>query len=336
VNETAASAADVCVGIVTYGSRAALCCEVVTAVLAEGVSRVIIVDNGSSQCSRQLLASLAADKPDRVELVRSERNRGSAGGFALALASFLDDGRSSHIWLLDDDNRPVAGALNALLQVQFASRGEVALLSYRGDRQQQRRVVALARPADEVYPARSSFLHVNVRNTGHRLRRARCAAPPRTEPVSVPYGPYGGLLISRDLVERSGLPREDLVLYEDDTDFTLRVRRSGAGLLLVPQSRIEDIDTSWSMVEQAGSGLTRMLTSPESARVYYSTRNRVYFESRYWRSRRWLYLLNKSIVLGILTVLAVRYGRMKRLAAIFGAIRDGERGRLGEVQGVNS
>jgi GT2 family glycosyltransferase len=334
-------AASVAAIVVTYDGRAALAQRVAEAALEERVGRVILVDNGSEPAARRALADFAARRA-AVRLVALPVNLGSAGGYAAGLSAFLADPGPSAAWLLDDDNLPERGALGELLRAgeeleRCAPGQDMALLSFRGSRALHRRALKAGSSA-KAFPARSSFLNFNLVDLPARVEWRRAPAGGgqpgpggRRRVIDVPYAAYGGLLIPRTLLERIGLPDARLVLYEDDAEFTARVARAGGRLVLVPASRVEDIDASWSQGDPAASGLAALLETPAAERAYYTVRNRVYFESRRWRSSRLLYATNKAVVLAALVATGCIRGRRRRLRALLRAVADGEAGRLGRA-----
>ena len=244
---------------VTYGERSALCRRVVEGALAAGVEHVVVVDNGSLPAARVDLGAVASEHGGRVTLRRMADNGGSAAGFAAGITTALESTSADLIWLLDDDNVPEGGSLTELLRWHAhltAERNDhVALLAYRPARKYQRLMVSGWETGD-AYPPPSSFLSFDttqyVRGLVRRGKGAAARHAPgagerasRTSPIAVPYGPFGGLLIPRDLVGEVGLPNASFVLYEDDADFTARIVRAGVPLYLVPSSRIDEIDESW-------------------------------------------------------------------------------------------
>ena len=72
---------------------------------------LLIVDNASEPPAAVTLQSLSS--PDRIEVLRLERNLGPAGGYARGLQRFL---ASKHglVWIVDDDMVPDASALSRL------------------------------------------------------------------------------------------------------------------------------------------------------------------------------------------------------------------------------
>jgi len=67
-------------------------------------------------------------------------------------------------------------------------------------------------------------------------RRGRLPERPST-PLPIRLGSFVSLLVSRQAVDRHGLPVAAFFIWSDDIEFTARVLRRGFGLL-VPQSRV--------------------------------------------------------------------------------------------------
>ena len=329
--------------IVTYDDRYELCRRVVQGALACGVGRVVIVDNGSRERARDALAAVAAASGGVVELDSVGRNLGSAGGFGRGIEVAFRRRQCSQVWLLDDDTVPEATALDELLawgaRLSPSTRPDVALVSYRPARLVQRLLVR-GSSAGAVFPSRSAVMGFNVadifRKAFQRLvanRRSRSEHPVR-EPIQIPYGPYGGLLISRELIGLVGYPNEQLFVYEDDTDYTWRLA-AASGLFLVPKSLLIDLEPSWPDRARGNTMFGRALTSESPGRVFYQVRNRVFFEVQHWVGSTWLHRTNRSVYLALLWLSAVRLRRMARYRLIASAVRAGERAHLGVVRDLS-
>ena len=104
-----------CVITVTYGNRLHLLKQVIEAVLGMGVGKLIVVDNGSGNETKVGIAKYIDIHGYCIECIDLPENRGSAGGFRAGLerAAELE---YDFIWLLDDDNKPIANALEALIK----------------------------------------------------------------------------------------------------------------------------------------------------------------------------------------------------------------------------
>ena len=67
-----------------------------------------------------------------------------------------------------------------------------------------------------------------------RRRRAR---PRRDGLIRDVVIPFNGVLVTRELVERIGLPREEFFIWGDDHEYRLRAERAGARIATVVGAR---------------------------------------------------------------------------------------------------
>jgi len=90
---------------VTYGNRFHLLKQVIDSALAEGVAKVIVVDNNSVPQSREQLKAYEHELgSDKIKVLYLDDNYGSAGGYKRGLEEAYEDPSCEFIWLLDDDN----------------------------------------------------------------------------------------------------------------------------------------------------------------------------------------------------------------------------------------
>ncbi|HMN13852.1 MAG TPA: glycosyltransferase, partial [Bellilinea sp.] len=238
------SSFDVTVVTVTYGERHDLLRQVLDALPAQGVGKVVVVDNGARW---PVKAELTAAYGDWVDVVEMGRNTGSAPGFSAGLKRALDLG-AEYLWLLDDDNRPAPGCLFALLQAYAGLHEQcppdlLAVLAFRREHQAD---VAAGVPLRYVNPRHNAFRGFHVLDIPYKFWRRTPWGRPRVRgalPARVDLGvaPYSGLLFHRAVVERCGLPRADFVLYADDTEFTHRLTAAGGRIVLITAAAIEDL-----------------------------------------------------------------------------------------------
>ena len=102
--------------IVAYNSTIALerCLRSLDA-QSRSVDGVLIIDN--SEPVPADISAVSASIVERTRVLRAGSNTGPAGGFALGLATFMEDGSYSHAWLMDDDCYPEPSALEIILGV---------------------------------------------------------------------------------------------------------------------------------------------------------------------------------------------------------------------------
>ena len=268
---------------------------------ARPLERIIVVDNASAAPTVALLALLrASGECGALDVLRSERNLGGAGGFALGLQAACTGG-ADWVWLLDDDALPHTDALTAL---ESAAAG--------------------AGPGcGAVCGAVREFGRLA---RAHRRRYGRLAGMERAlpeaayggAPVEIDTGSFVGFMVAATAVAQVGLPEAAFFLSYDDTDYSLRLRRAGFTLWLAPASVIEHLRSAGGML-RAG---------PVGPRHYFNIRNRIVTARRH---ARWpTFAATLGAVTGVALWLATKgCFQSGAWAIVRQAIMDGWRGRLG-------
>jgi rhamnopyranosyl-N-acetylglucosaminyl-diphospho-decaprenol beta-1,3/1,4-galactofuranosyltransferase len=146
-------------------------------------------------------------------------NTGGAGGFHDGLAWAVERG-ADLVWLMDDDGLPDPDCLERLLERD-------GTLDFWGpvvvDEDDESRL---------VFPIR---LPGGTRVV-HALADAEAAA--RDGLITDVVIPFNGVLLTRDLVERIGLPRAEFFIWGDDVEYLWRARRAGARTGTVVDARV--------------------------------------------------------------------------------------------------
>lgn len=327
---------EICVVTVTYGERFHWLKQVLDACRAAGIGRVVVVDNASRSASQSALAAYARNYSTFVEVLSLAENAGSAGGYKAGLAYAMERTGHEHFWLLDDDNCPAPDTLSQLLAAfaELATCNAPATLAVCSRRPGSG--LGGLRPGAALNRRNSTFLSFNLLHGLRPLKRwlrERRAVPSEAGKFAVldiPTGLYGGLLLSRSLMTKIGLPDERFILYCDDTDYTARIRAVGGRLFLVFASVLPDLEvSSLTLARRVGPG-SRMAFPlfAEPVRAYYKTRNEVYLGRA--TTYHPLRLLNKSVYVLWLLAYAVLSGRLRQFGLAWRAISDGERGKLGK------
>jgi GT2 family glycosyltransferase len=324
---------------VTYGERMPLLAETLRGAVAAGASAAVVAGNGINQAYADALAALAQDFPVPLILVTLPENRGSASGFAAALRAAVAQTLCPFLWLLDDDNLPAPDALAALraAATEIAADGSEngALVSLREDRPNYRKAAATGDMAG-AFPPRGHVMGFDWRRAPRQFvrrlaggRPALPASPESPATLAIPWAPYGGLFLHRRVLEAIGYPDEALRLYGDDTEFTNRIVRSGGRLLLVPGSRIADIEPSWTEGDAPQRFyVARLLAGRSPRRLYLSVRNDVFFTSRYWCDSRVRLFLNAAGFVALTLSTGLLTGRLAPALLVWRALCDGLAGRL--------
>ncbi|THI94049.1 glycosyltransferase [Nocardioides sp.] len=187
-----------------------------------GLERILVVDNASTDGTGEWLAGLEASSADAPvpapPVVRESlpTNTGGAGGFHHGLECAVRDG-ADLVWLMDDDGLPAPDCLDLLLE-----RVERDSLEFCGPA-----VLAEQDPSRLCFPIRLPGGTAVV----HAMADVEAAA--RDGLIEGVVIPFNGVLVTRDLVERIGLPREEFFIWGDDVEYLWRSARAGARIATV-------------------------------------------------------------------------------------------------------
>ena len=315
----------------TYGDRLQYLEELLARAFREPeITRAIVVSNASVAELDQLFRLW----PNRVQVIELDSNTGSANGYAVGIEAALNTG-CDFIWLMDDDNAPTPGSFPLLKQrlIDCALRhgaDNTAVLGFRPTHQAD---VASGVPTRFIAPPRSSYFGFHVRQLPYKLWRRTPGGRPKPRPVQplleLPFAYYGGLLGHADLFRRIGLPRRDLVLYADDTEYTFRIGALGGHLYLVPEAGLDDLENSWNIKARTSNIYETYLLGSSDLRAYDAARNQAWVDKNLWVTSPLMYRFNRWVFIRLLHFFARRHQRESRLALLLQAIRDGEAGALG-------
>lgn len=264
---------------------------------------VIAVDNGSSDGSADAIATAHPG----VDLLRLSENLGFASGMNAGIRRALGAGADAVVTLNNDmivDPDFVAPLVDALGADPLAAAACAQILFADG--------------SDRVWYAGAPF---RARRGYHGRHTGYGGAPlPSTVPAYVTdRACAGAMLISRAAVDRVGLFDEDLFAYAEDVDWSLRARRQGLHILVVPSSIVRH------HVSAASGGES----SPNT--IYYDLRNGLTVAERHAPLGRLGTMRRRAESLAAHGVQALSSARRREG---LGAVRDGWRdfraGRLGQ------
>ena len=259
--------------VVTFNRRALL--ERLLDVLraTPDLAEIVVVDNSSTDGTGEWLASQAdGDDPSGVPLhvETLAENLGGAGGFHAGLRIALERG-ADLVWLMDDDGVPVDGCLATLLEHDYDFWGPAVLAEQDPSR--------LCFPIR--LPGRSQVVHA--------MADVEAAAGAATTPGVIPdiVIPFNGVLVTRELAEKIGLPREEFFIWGDDHEYRLRAEKAGARIATIVDAHFlhpatDDLGTPMAF------GRTTYNHTPSDLKHYCMARNNVVNLRDY---RGWLFVL---------------------------------------------
>lgn len=219
--------------------------------------RVIVVDNGSSDGSREV----AARHPLAVEVLALDRNRGFAVGAQRGIQAAAD---CEVVALLNNDAVADPRWLEAGLKA-MAERLEVSIFTSLLLQSHHRDLVD---NAGNLYPRDGRPL---ARGQGQRAS----GFGERAEVI----GPCGGGAFFRFEVFKKivGAFREDFVSYLEDVELGLRARRHGENCLFIPEAVVYHVGAGTALHDRPGQKPV-----DSSSRVFLIARNRVRLVALHW------------------------------------------------------
>jgi rhamnopyranosyl-N-acetylglucosaminyl-diphospho-decaprenol beta-1,3/1,4-galactofuranosyltransferase len=210
------------------------------------LDEVLVIDNASTDGTGAWLL----DAP--VSSRTLPTNSGGAGGFHDGVAWAVERG-ADLVWLMDDDGLPAPDCLSRLLD-----HGD---LDFWGPV-----VVDEGDPDRLVFPIRLPGGARTVRQIGE-VRAAATDGVIRDVVI-----PFNGVLVTRDLVERIGLPRAEFFIWGDDVEYLWRANAAGART-----ATVVDAEVRHPSVGDLGSrmmfGRTTYNHSPSDLKHYCMARN---------------------------------------------------------------
>jgi rhamnopyranosyl-N-acetylglucosaminyl-diphospho-decaprenol beta-1,3/1,4-galactofuranosyltransferase len=228
--------------VVVSHNRKAQLRRTVARLLAEGVDHLVVVDNASTDGTRDWLAGLA---DARLHVILSPRNLGGAGGFerGLRAARALHD--PDWYVVMDDDARPHAGTI-ARFRTLAAAAPEGTGPGGTGPEAAGRwdalaagvyypdgAICETNRPSRNPFWCRRSFFRTLMGGgrAGFHVEDADYAV---ATPLPIDAASFVGLFLSRAAIARAGYPQGELFIYGDDVLYTLGLSRAGGRIGFAP------------------------------------------------------------------------------------------------------
>lgn len=316
---------------ITYGDRWQFLSKTIEAAMKDpSITTLVIVDNGSR--IKEKIEQETKPYGQRVQILRQEKNLGSAGGFGVGLAHARQTD-CDFVLLLDDDCVIEDGAIALFMEVYKYFPDKRVVLS--GNR------LNVPRNEEFFYRPTLSLQQVSPRGTFFevfswnklvdffRLFKGLYAKRSKAGPF-VPVAPtagfvYGGALIPIEAVRKAPLPDASLFLYGDDIEYSWGIQNLGYTTYACASPKIYDIDLTFG----EGSHIFGLFESQTLAfKVYYRIRNMVRISRRNTKQNSVVLFLNIFIwILGLYMLGLFKYGTTptywKRIQLIARAVYGG-------------
>jgi rhamnopyranosyl-N-acetylglucosaminyl-diphospho-decaprenol beta-1,3/1,4-galactofuranosyltransferase len=203
--------------------------------LDSSADQIIVIDNASTDGTA---GWLAAQSDPRLHLQRLSDNLGGAGGFEAGMAYARDHIDPDWVVMMDDDARPAPGALTRFRRETSAldhHTGAVAAAVFYPDG----RLCEMNRPSRNPFWNLRLFAKTLITGTRSGFHVPDVAFAPDAPARPIDVASFVGYFVSRAAIAKAGLPEGGLFIYGDDVLYSLRLRRAGFGLTLLPAVRFE-------------------------------------------------------------------------------------------------
>lgn len=261
--------------------------------------RVLVVDNASEDGSLELVR----DRFPSVRIEQTGANLGFAGGANRGLEAARQDG-ADYILLMNNDVEIHAAAVRRLVEAAEAH-PEALLLGPKIYYHDEPDVIWSAGGAVSFWSGHIRHLGIRQRDDGRY-----------DETRGVDYLTACAVMLPARTLDTVGALDESYHMYNEDTDWSTRVVRSGGTALYVPDARL------WHKVSSSsGGGLTPY-------KIYHRIRSTFSYFRRYASWYHWFGILPATAVRAVgFAVAQMAGGKGGRVTAMVRGIVDGATGR---------
>lgn len=286
--------------VVTYNRLALLkeCIEHISNQTNKQFDNVIIVNNASTDATKDFLENIVNEK---INIIHLNENIGGAGGFyeGMKKAYELD---VDWILLIDDD---------AILEYNFLSNMNQFI------ERDENRTLAYG----------CKVLTNNELYTGHRLikkfKNLFLLEKVKENEYKKPYfdcdsATFCGLLLSKEIIQKCGLPIKDYFIWADDTEYCTRIEK---------YSKIRNINSAVLNHKTNGTFATF------SWKKYYGARNQVHMVKKHYNKFNLMLCVARQKLMCLYYLLHIKEtGKTKEYIKTLyrDAINDGINNRLGK------
>lgn len=269
------------------------------------LTNILVVNNGSTDGTHEWL-----DEQKDLLVVHQE-NVGGSGGFHRGIKIAYENG-ADWIWCMDDDVFPHEDCLEKMLAVANSQQADFLM---------PRRVIE-----GKVFT--HEFRRFNFSNPFASMKQGKLGKENIEEATAIAGADFEGPMVSREAVEKVGLPNKDFFIFCDDTDYSYRIWKAGFKLYYVPDALLDKhlffVSDSWTARNQK-----------KKWKRYYQVRNTSYLNHHYGENWGVRYLRSLIGMMGweILAILSMPFSKAwqwEDLGMLWKAYLDGINEQLGK------
>lgn len=315
---------------VMYGDRWKFLSQVVSAVMKDdNITTLVIVDNGSAVKGQ--IKEGVKQYGDRVVVIETGRNLGSAGGFAKGV-EYARNTNCDFVFLLDDDSVPEDNFVSKFMNIlKLFPDKKVVLSASRHNVLDNKEYFYKPSILDDT--PRGTFFEVfSFKKVIHFLtllfahKKKRSKRGPFIPVIPTEGFIYGGTFLPVDAVRNAVLPDASLFLYGDDVEYSWNVKKLGYKSYLCDTPRMHDVDMTFGTSGSHIFGQFNGQTAP--FKVYYRLRNMVRLSRKHSKQSKIILFLNVMVwLLGLFILGLIKNGPTKtyfgRVVLMFKAVYVG-------------
>lgn len=268
--------------------------------------KIIIVDNHSSDDSQKKINTIFKNSKLNIDYHYMEENYGGAGGFYYGVKFAYEDG-ADFVWLMDDDGKPFneytfANIYNEAVNLYKKNKLLFlnSLVTYNG--------VDLSFGFNQKIEINKQLENIEKEKEGNILYNK--------------VNPFNGTLISKELIEKVGLPRKEFFISRDETDYMNRSKKAGALIATIVNS-IYCHPKSKLVFKKIFGYSTQIYKDMD--KEYYFIRNLTYSYKDDNKNK-----IFKFIFMRMITIVLYEDKKIKRIKQVFKAKKDAYENNMGK------
>jgi rhamnosyltransferase len=306
IKQNAPSRENTCAIVVSYNPESSIFEKILH--LLDQVSRVVVIDNGSSKPDRDPLIKVT-QQSDRIHLILNEENIGQAKALNIGIKYAQEH---KYCWLLTMDQDSLV-APDMLLNMSLAYQ-ECDLPD---------RIVSIC-PVLASYDGIAPPSEDNIRFRS--FSRAKIEGLYSVTKLVI----TSGNLLSVDIFDEIGLFEEDFFIDYVDQEFSLRLFQSNYKAIQANKAVL--YHNLGNTTQHSLFGKQLLVTNNNSLRTYYFYRNGIVVYKKYFfRDFSWVIQdFIKGFIFNLVKIILFESERKDKLAKVFIGLAHGFTGRMGK------
>lgn len=251
-----------------------------------------------------------------LNYVRLSKNTGGAGGFHEGVKKAYEDGYD-WLWLMDDDAEPAVDALEKL--ADYFDEEDVSALA------------SVVKTVDnKIIPYHRKFFDFSSLCNFYLSKKIDPELVEKNEVLDIDDASFVGILVNRRSIAEVGFPKKEFFIHNDDTEYCIRLRKTGR-ILLISNSTIHHKEFgSTNYIKKSFLGRTFDRQKYENYWIsYYYMRNNIWLLKKYRRPLAffWIMLINSWFV-SISAIILLDDNKYKRIRFVISAYVNGLKGNF--------